>query len=87
MLSGSCHSVFQGLYHYHSESENLRYPAKILVRIPAGTYPGQSETARSFGSVTKLLLRHHYFLWQIGPILLYQTVSVVMLISRANVYK
>ena len=69
-----------------SELKELRYAAKVLVRIPAGTYPGQLENARSFGSATKLLLRHHYFLWQIGPIFLYQTVSLVMLGSRANVF-
>ena len=65
--------------------EKVTLPAKLFVRIPAGTYPGQRETARSFRSVTKLLLRHHYFLWQIGPIFVYQTVSAVMLSIRTNV--
>ena len=66
-------------------TEKVTLPAKLFVRIPAGTYPGQRETARSFRSVSKLLLRHHYFLWQIGPIFLYQTVSAVILSIRANV--
>jgi len=83
IFSGLCHSVFRDLH--KSELKRLHYPAKLLVRIPAGTYQGQLETARSFRSVATLLLRRYYFLWQTGPILLYQAVSVVILGSRATV--
>jgi hypothetical protein len=41
------------------------------VRIPAGTYPGQVETARTFESVIRLLARHS-IPKELAQILVYQ---------------
>jgi len=54
------------------------HTVKFVIRIPSGTYPGQLETARSFKSIAKLLLRHYVF-WQFMPIIVYQMTSYAMM--------
>ena len=49
-----------------------------FVRIPAGTYPGQVETAKTFESVMRLLARHS-IPKELAQILVYQISSQALL--------
>ena len=49
-----------------------------FVRIPAGTFPGQVETARTFESVIRLLARHSVPK-ELAQILVYQISSQALL--------
>jgi len=62
----------------HLFFEYMVHTVKFVIRIPSGTYPGQLETARSFKSIAKLLLRHYVF-WQLMPIIVYQMTSYAIM--------
>ena len=50
----------------------------LITIVPKGTYLGQNATASTLRSIAQLYFRHQ-FVWDVGPMVLYQSCSVAIL--------